>query len=469
MDNWFEHILFHMRAQPETPAMVMEDRAVTYGMLSVAIERCARRIVALNVAGDAPIAVMVANPIRNMTLSLALHRLGLRSIALVPGQQGIESLTLSAVLADAESMRAIPFGLRAVEVTNAWFGEDVPGTGSPDSFAEASQICRASLTSGSTGTPKLVEHCVADIGQRVAGFGNRNWGFFLCMPGLSSSYGFTAACAVLATARTLCFAESPFQAARMIDLFSIDAMLAAPEQLLAITRVARTSQAQLRSLRTVWVGGTMLTRSLLQSAAVHVCRDIICRYGASETGAMAHADARDVLQDPGFAGYVLPGVEIGIFDDRGGRCADGQTGLIKARRSGNEAWIDLGDIGRLTSGGRLYVLGRASEAGTGCVGQQISPVHEAEHLSRLEWDVADAAAILIEDAANPAMLQIWIGMVDGKSADVGDLSALLRTRGIDHAIRLFDLKAIPRGTNGKVNRAQLKAVMLAETGRPTAV
>ena len=43
------------------------------------------------------------------------------------------------------------------------------------------------------------------------------------------------------------------------------------------------------------------------------------------------------------------------------------------------------------------------------------------------------------------------------------LIRVLRARGIDNSIRLLDLKAIPRGANGKVNRAQLKAVMLAAT------
>ena len=44
MQNWFDHIQFHMRAQPETPAMVMEDRIVTYGMLNAVVDRCARRL-----------------------------------------------------------------------------------------------------------------------------------------------------------------------------------------------------------------------------------------------------------------------------------------------------------------------------------------------------------------------------------------------------------------------------------------
>ena len=62
--------------------------------------------------------------------------------------------------------------------------------------------------------------------------------------------------------------------------------------------------------------------------------------------------------------------------------------------------------------------------------------------------------------ASAAKPEIWIGIVDGKDASAEKLSAILRTRGIDYSIRLFDLRAIPRSTNGKVNRGQLKALML---------
>jgi hypothetical protein len=36
---------------------------------------------------------------------------------------------------------------------------------------------------------------------------------------------------------------------------------------------------------------------------------------------------------------------------------------------------------------------------------------------------------------------------------------MLRPLGLQQPLRLFDLRAIPRGSNGKVNRQQLKALM----------
>jgi hypothetical protein len=134
------------------------------------------------------------------------------------------------------------------------------------------------------------------------------------MPGLSSNWGFTTACAVLATGRTLCFAESPLQAIRMIELFAIDFVMASTEQLLVLTRVARKSGAHLQSLRTIWIGGTVPSRALLEAAMIYLCRNILCRYAASEIGLMAQATAAEVLASPGLVGHIVPGVDIALFD-----------------------------------------------------------------------------------------------------------------------------------------------------------
>ena len=45
------------------------------------------------------------------------------------------------------------------------------------------------------------------------------------------------------------------------------------------------------------------------------------------------------------------------------------------------------------------------------------------------------------------------------------LETILRQRGIDGVVRLFAFSAIPRGAAGKVQRAQLKAMMLATAGK----
>jgi acyl-coenzyme A synthetase/AMP-(fatty) acid ligase len=470
MNNWFDHILWYTRIQPETPAMVMEDRVVTYAMLGQAIERCARQIAALDFAGNGAVAVIVENPIRHMVLCLALFRLGFNSLSLTYGQENAKVSGLALALGDRKASQAAAQGrapsCQLIEIGNAWFSEDAPRRELPMGFADPNQVCRMSLTSGTTGAPKVLYLTVADIGGAKGGSlllgpsSSRR----LCLPGLASALGFWTASAVLAGGGTLCFSETPYQSIRMIELFKIEYIMAATEQLLALTRVARKVKARLPSLKLIETGGAMPSRALLEAAMIDVCRDIYCRYGASEAGPMARAPARDVLARPGLAGYVLPGVEIGIFDKDGRRCRPGESGLVRSRPDprwfgSDTPWVDLGDVGWLTENRELFILGRAADLGTSESesGRRISPVHEAEHLLRLEWDADDAAAITA-DTGNERP-QLLIATVNCKDAKPDEFEAILRGRGFDYAVRIVPVRTIPRGVSGKVNRGELKALL----------
>ena len=85
-------------------------------------------------------------------------------------------------------------------------------------------------------------------------------------------------------------------------------------------------------------------------------------------------------------------------------------------------------------------------------------MHEIEHLFRLECDAADAAAVLIEDNGTSC---IAIGVVDGVEASADKLAVVARQHGIEHPLRITALRSIPRGANGKINRADLTALIRA--------
>ncbi len=462
MNEWFEFVEFHMRAQPERPALVMENRVATYGMLKTGMERCARRIAQLNLRRDEPVAISYQDPIRHFTLCLALHRIGIPSFSLAQGQADVASVQFGAVLGDTGVGKNNFHGARFVVVSDEWFATDrSDGAALPQGFKDPSQVCRLSLTSGTTGEPKLIALTVENLGRRLHMYFSAHWKVVLNLPGMSTTFGFVPSLAALAGGRTLCFAQSPFQAARMIELFAVDFINAATEQLVALTRVAAKSNARLESLRTVHVGGSVATRAMLEAAALHVCRDIQNRYAMTELGCLARASAQEVLRKPALAGQIEPGIEIGIFDGAGNRCPDGKPGHVKARYDeGNKAWVEVGDIGWIGAENELYIVGRSAD---GAITTQISPTYEIEHLLRLEWDMADAGAVLAEAGAPGEKPQIWIGTVGNKDASAERLEAIAKARGIDCAITLIELKMIPRTINGKINRAQLNSALLAAT------
>lgn len=471
MHDWFDHILFGTRAQPEASAIVMEDRVITYGMLGDAIASCAHRIAALGLAADGLVAVCIENPIRHMAVSLALFSVGLRAISIDRGHIGAAGLTYSTLLGDATAALAFKPGHGFVEVAEDWFAPDVAASQRqlPPPFVGSERICRHSLTSGSTGVPKILDHTVGALGRSIAStVGFSNCSLVLCMPGLSSVFGFRIACGALASRKTLCFAESPYQAIRMIDLFGIDLLYAATEQLVALVRVARKTSAHLRSLRTTVVAGGIPTRALLESAAVYLCSDIRCRYGTSELGVLAEAPASKVLENPGLIGFVLPGFEMAAFRPNGQPCPPGEMGIVKARVKpnpdrGEDPWTDHGDVGWITEYGEVFVVGRTSDIDpadfVSSTARAVAPVYEIEHLLRLEWDSADAAAILVESDSPNQCPEIWVATVDCKDASADKLQEILRRRGIDGIVRLLSVPAIPRGAAGKIQRAQLRSMM----------
>lgn len=156
-----------------------------------------------------------------------------------------------------------------------------------------------------------------------------------------------------------------------------------------------------RSLRTIVAGGSVPSRALLEAAATHVCKDIICRYGTTELGLVADASAGEVVANPGLIGRVVPDIELAVFDTHENRLPFGQAGFVKGRIKSwigtlpaegdhTHPWIDVGDVGWVTNDSRYYVIGRRADIGT--VGmadaavKHVSPIYEVEHLLKLEWD-----------------------------------------------------------------------------------
>ncbi|MDR3469791.1 MAG: class I adenylate-forming enzyme family protein [Xanthobacteraceae bacterium] len=467
MDDWFDYILDHTRSQPEAPAAVMEDRVVTYGMLGAAIDACARRLAAQNFAADDVVALCIADPIRHLTLGLALFRIGIRAISIEPAHRGLSALSFSALVGDEAARKHFP-AARLLPLTDDWFNPaTAPAVALAEPFSGGRTIWRYSLTSGTTGEPKMLATPLEYVGRNVLP-GNAIYGCARTLPmlGLTSIWGFTAACCALASRRTVYFATSPFQAVRMIELFGIDLVFAGTEQLVALVRAARKTGATVDSLRTVIVGGSQMTRALAEAAALHLCKDVRNRYGSSEVGMISEVPAREAVSRPGYAGRVAPGVEIAAFRPDGRPCAPGEAGNVmsrvrRARGAAPDPWVDHGDFGWIDADGAIVILGRTAEIGdlSAPAAREVSPVHEVEHLLRLEWDAADAAAVMVEgDGAAP---EIWVGAVDCKDADAAVLQGLMRGRGIAGTVRLFHLQAVPRGANGKVQRGALAAALRA--------
>jgi len=163
-----------------------------------------------------------------------------------------------------------------------------------------------------------------------------------------------------------------------------------------------------------------------------------------------------VLENPGLVGLVAPEISVAIRDRTGRECQAGEIGLVHARHHGDTDWINLDDAGGLDAEGRLFVIGRSSDVGKSS--PALSPLHEIEHLMRLEWDLDDAAAA-IEEATDTHAARVNVAVVGNAGVTPEAVVAKLKARGIDCEVSVHHVEAIPRTTSGKINRLEFAALI----------
>jgi len=155
---------------------------------------------------------------------------------------------------------------------------------------------------------------------------------------------------------------------------------------------------------------------------------------------------------------------------------NGQTGMIRCRTpqflanvgapadgTAADQWFYPGDIGRLTDDGILCVSGRVSDI-INIGGVKVSAGRIEEVLEGME-EVGEAAACGMED--HSGMEQLWVAVVANGPID----AAALKAKATAHPdigrnlSELFVVPELPRGELGKVQKPQLKELLLGLSGR----
>ncbi|HZL59263.1 MAG TPA: AMP-binding protein [Stellaceae bacterium] len=470
--NFVDKIFAHAAATPDKTALLLSDRSLGYGALAQAIAAAEQRIRGAGLPPGALVGISVDSPIRHLTLIAALYRAGMVSVSLRPGLDFARAgLRIAATLRDAEG-QPLPGAGRDIAVDNGWFQPRAPRpTTAPTGFAPEA-TCRVTLSSGTTGYPKAIGFTAGNIEARLptyaARLGTAAWERMLCLPGLSTNYGAGFALTALALGRTLCFAPSVPDTLRMIPLFRIDLLVASTQQLGDIVAAQARSPLPLPNLQTVQVGGSIILPALLDRAQQLVCRRIVCAYGSTEAGSVAHAAAEKLAGIEGAVGLVEPWARVEAVDDKGRVLPPGEPGTIRIRTAGQghafggsggaddnfkDGWFYPGDRGTVNASGMLIILGRGGEL-INAGGTKVAP-ERVEELVLAYPGVKDAAALAMADAAG--IEELWIAVVADSPIDEQALIAHCVQHNPDFKpARVKLVGSIPRSALGKVARDALR-------------
>ncbi len=388
------------------------DRALTYAALGNRAARFANALQGLGIKPGDPVAAMLDDRLENIEVYLGC---ALAGAVLVPVNARFKSGEVTHVLADSAA-RAVVYaaplapavagvdgigsvgpliGIGNGEHLNGAHGyEDVlvrAASAPPDAQRAPEDIAVIGYTSGTTGAPKgaqcshrAIVNCtrLQAMVQSMATYG---------VAAFAGSFSFTSALwgvlyPLLYTGSTLRLLEAS-DLDKWFTLMAEDGTtytwLPSPLARAFTAKIARSPKV-LSDLQTIVHTGSKVPRDYLAELADVVGDRLIETWGMTESvgplTAMTRPDLRglsgaeDLLSS---VGRPVPGAAIAVLDENGRPAPDGRTGELGAKsdtmfsgylnqpkanaESFSDGWFRTGDVGRIDSGGYVYITDRCKD------------------------------------------------------------------------------------------------------------
>ena len=450
-------------ASPSQPALVIGDQVLSYEELAGAVLPRARWMQAQQIVRLAVVAERSREAVFSM---LAAIEVGIPLVLLHPRWSPAER---GAALAQLGEHTLVDEGSRF----EAGAGDEQVTLPAPESIDP--ETCLAVVfTSGSTGRPRGVvlsrRALVAAAESSAAHLGWRDDDRWLVSLPLAHLGGFSILIRTLLAGRCAVLAPvvstPPLELLALIEASGVTLMSLVPSMLGDLISASPTSAPPAR-LRAVLVGGAACSPALEQRARAGGWPTLLT-YGMTETcGQVATQQIGTEPGQPGAVGVPLSGVELCIEE---GEILVSGPALLSGILGEGESPLDArgrfhtGDLGELSEGGLLRVLGRADQR-INSGGEKVHPsevedailgfegVAEAcvVGLSHERWGEAVVGVVRWEDAAS-----------DRSDALAQFLEARLapwkRPKWIE------SMRTLPRTPSGKVDRSALTTLLASSRG-----
>jgi len=224
-----------------------------------------------------------------------------------------------------------------------------------------------------------------------------------------------------------------------------------------------------RALRAVCASGSALPGELATRWMDTFGDNLYNMYGSTEVSAATLARPADLRAAPGTAGKPTRGTIVRLYDERGRKVLQGQTGRIFVGNAmlfggytggGSKDELDglmaTGDVGYFDPAGRLFVRGRDDEMIVSG-GENVFP-KEVEDVLSDHPAVAEVACIGVEDDKFGQRLLAFVVLREGQTADEDVLHGHVRSNLARYKVprEVVFLDELPRTATGKVLKRELR-------------
>ncbi|HEX5114839.1 MAG TPA: long-chain-fatty-acid--CoA ligase [Pseudonocardiaceae bacterium] len=500
-------IAAHARNRPDHPAVICQDREVSYGRLHRSSNRTAHALLAAGLRTGSRVAYLGRESEHYYDLVLGCVKSG---VVLVPINWRLTSVEVDHVLRDSgaelvftqsgfrgvvDRMRAELPELRAVVDMDSAAGtgegflswqashdeSDLePVTGPDDPIVQM-------YTSGTTGLPKGVvlahrTYFTFDANMKRAGLDWIDWRSsdvaLISFPGLHSGgmawfmFGIVAG-----STNVIMTMFDPEEAVRLIRRHRVTNTFAAPAMLQMMLDESAATPEGFRSLRKVVYGGAPMSEHVMLRCIAEFGCELTQMYASAETGSVVtclppheHVPGGPKLRS---AGRPCPGNDVRILDERRRPLPPGQIGQISVfspahfveywnnpqatERVLHDGWLDMPDAGYLDDDGYLYVCDRINDMII-VAGQNIYPVEVENALLAANPAVAEVAVVGQVDERWGEIAKAVVVRRDGEQVTGRELMRSLHGRIADFKIpTVYEfVDRLPRNPTGKVMRRLLR-------------
>jgi acyl-CoA synthetase (AMP-forming)/AMP-acid ligase II len=266
-------------------------------------------------------------------------------------------------------------------------------------------------------------------------------------------------------------------AVRLIREQGVTTTLMVPAMLYMMLGEPNQSPTDFSSLRKVAYGGSPISETLLQQSLTVFDCDLIQLYGLTESGnAAVCLPAQDHVVGSALmraAGKPLPGVEVKILDAAGTRVADGIVGEICIRSPAamieywgmkkvteetiTDGWLHTGDAGYVNSDGYIFISDRIKDLII-VAGENIYPA-EVENALCKHPAIMEAAVIGVPDIRWGEAIHAFVVKRSDQEVSPHSLILFLKAHLATFKIpvRYHYIDLLPRNPSGKILRRVLRA------------
>ena len=495
-----ETIALRAASTPEAVAIEARGRsALTFGALQAHLRAIAVRLNALGVGRGDRVAIVLPNSPEAATACLAVMscatavpfnpdfryseyessfaRLGVRCLlTMAGGQHPARAAASASELPILEVAAALGGPVGTFELRAS--GE--PAAPRFTDVARPGDVALVLQTSGTTGLPKVVPLTHANLAASADNVGRslQLSASDRCLHFLPMFHigGIVDVLAAPLVAGGSVFCAPSFSAAdffRDVEAFQPTWTQAVPVMTQEIldscdAAVANGAARKLRFLRSVSAPLPSATRDAFEQAFGVPIVEI---YGMSETAGVITSNPLPPAKRPHGSVGLPAGPEVRVLDAQGRPLPVGEVGEVSIRganvmagyegaadvnaESFRDGWFRSGDLGHFDGEGYLYLSGRLKDM-INRGGEKVSP-HEVDQVLLAHPSIADAAAFAIPHPSLGEDVAAAVVLNPGASASGDDIGAWLRERLAFFKVPrvVHFVERIPRGANGKLQRAAL--------------